>query len=89
MKYGKINYIVLWSNYVTLPLLYTGEAELEERRRKKENDVLDFFECRFLDFYKAELKSEDRFVRLFTLTYCTVKTFQPPPSLHRDCSSDL
>ena len=22
---------------------------------------------------------------LFTLTYCTVKTFQPPSSLHRDC----
>ena len=26
---------------------------------------------------------------LFTLAYCTLKTFQPPSSLHRDCSSNL
>ena len=26
---------------------------------------------------------------LFTLAYCTVKTFQPPSSLHRDCYRNL
>ena len=26
---------------------------------------------------------------LFTLAYCTVKTFQPPSSLHRDCYHNL
>ena len=26
---------------------------------------------------------------LFTLVYCTVKTFQPPSSLHRDCYRNL
>ena len=26
---------------------------------------------------------------LFTLAYCTVKTFQPPSSLHRDCYPNL
>ena len=36
----------------------------KEERRKKENDDFGFFsQHRFLYFYKAELKSEDRFVR--------------------------
>ena len=36
-------------------LAYTGE---EERR----TPIFDFFKCCFLNFYKAELNSEDRFV---------------------------
>ena len=30
--------------------------------KEEERKILDFFECCFLDFYKAELKSEDRFI---------------------------
>ena len=44
-------------------LAYTGEAEEEERKeRKKRMTIFNLFKRRFLDFYKADLKSEARFV---------------------------
>ena len=40
------------------------------RRRRKKEQFFDFFQHRFLGFYKAELKSEDRFVLRKVKAFC-------------------
>ena len=80
-----------------------GEEEEEERRRMtifkirllsfctaelKSEDIIVLRRVRAFSGYSFCWLNPQT-TCLFTLAYCTVKTFQPPSSLHRDCYRNL